>query len=275
MYSEKAIIITLVFALILMGVLLALIAFLTFRYHRRQMKLLIELEDVKHKLDQEILKTTIEVQEQTLDDISRELHDNIGQYLTLAKLHINVVAMDTVGQQEKKLQLAVKLLGEALEDMRDLTNSMSLDTLKNGGLSKAIDAQLRHLKKAGLHEVRYFETMGSCERLEHKIEIVLFRIVQEAITNIVRHAAARNVEVRLLCGLSGLTIEIIDDGAGINRELLNDGKTMVAGRGITNMQTRAKLVGGEFQIESTLGQGTRILVTIPTQKRHDIPTKAI
>ena len=107
--------------------------------------------------------------------------------------------------------------------------------------------------------------MGSCERLEQKIEIVLFRIVQEAITNIVRHAAAKNVEVRLICSPSGLSIEIMDDGAGISNSLLQEGNPL-SGRGIINMQTRARLVGGEFKIESAPGFGTRILVALPFQK---------
>jgi two-component system NarL family sensor kinase len=266
MYTEKVMIIAFVLVLILMAALIAVIALLTYRNHRRQTNLVIELNDVRNRYDQEILKTTIEVQEQTLEHISREIHDNIGQYMTLAKLHINVVAMDSCEQQQNKLQIAGKLLGEALEDIRDLTNSMSLDTLKASGLSRAIDGQLRQLKKAGLHEVRYVEKMGSCERLEHKTEIVLFRIVQEAITNIARHASAKNVEVRLICGPSGLSIEIMDDGIGISTGVSQEGTQRMSGRGLNNMQTRAKLLGGEFKIESDPGFGTRIIVALPFQK---------
>ena len=266
MYSEKVTIVTFVLVLILLSILVAVIGNLAYRHHRRQTKLVLELNNVKNRYDQEILKTTIEVQEQILEHISREIHDNIGQYLTLAKLHINVVAMDSGEQQQNKLVLAGKLLGEALEDMRDLTNSMSLNTLKAAGLSKAIDGHLRQLKKAGLHEVRYVDKMGSCERLEHKTEIVLFRIVQEAITNIVRHSGAKNVEVRLICAPTGLSIEIMDDGKGISSTFLQEGIPTPSGRGITNMQTRANLVGGKLKIESDPGFGTRILVSLPFQR---------
>ena len=153
------------------------------------------------------------------------------------------------------------LLTKALDDLRDLSKSMSSDLIKNGGLQKAIELQVNQLQKTGKFRV-IFDTKGSYQYLNEQREIILFRILQEAVNNIIRHSCAREIIILLYCIENNVKMYIQDNGKGFDTNFLQNGKNNFTG-GINNMQKRAKLIDADLDIESNPGKGTKITVTTP------------
>ena len=146
--------------------------------------------------------------------------------------------------------------------MRRLALDLRPYALDQLGLIAAIRAYAqRHLESAGIHVD--FESKGLRQRLAPEVETVLFRIIQEAIHNIVKHAEARNVRIQLEVKGGKITAIIHDDGKGFDVDTIFRSKTGAQSLGLLGIQERATLLGGTFSIESSFGQGTRLIVEIP------------
>lgn len=219
----------------------------------------------KEELRGKLLNMVINAQEEERKRIARELHDEYGQ--SMAVLKINLEYMDTLALPEQselreKLKQTVALVGEALENLRRLPLALRPYALDQLGLIAAIRAHVQtNLESAGIRVE--FETKGLDRRLSPETETVLFRIIQEAIHNIVRHAEAKNVKIKLEVKTDKITAEVCDDGKGFNIESLSQAKDGTQRLGLLGIQERVSLLGGTFNIESSPEKGTRIQVEIP------------
>jgi len=269
--EEKSIIpIIFVAVIILIVILISFIAGIVFLYQKKQHAFVNQLEDVKDKYERELLKSQLEVQEQTLKNISREIHDNIGQFISLAKLHLNTVGPDIGIKSAEKVEYAVDLLSKAMDDLRDLSKSLSLELIRGVGLAKTIENQVNHLKKTERYDID-FEIRGNYNYLAEQKEIIIFRILQEAISNIIRHAQASKIKIVLDCTQDATSLSVNDNGKGfISENFLSNGKTYRHGGGITNMIYRAKLLDADLSVESKPGAGTLIRITLPFNQDADI-----
>ncbi len=229
-------------------------------YQKRQQANFKEKITMKTQFEQELLQTQIEIQEQTLKTISQEIHDNIGQVLSLAKLNLNTVGSmnDTIAQT--KIDSTKNLVSKAINDLRDLSRSLHGDKIAEIGLQEAIENELKILQNTGQFKTHLIIT-GEIYKLDPQKEMVLYRIVQEALHNSVKHAKANNLQVQLNYTPDALTLTISDDGMSFNPETLQSSKT---GIGLKNMQNRAVLIGGAFSIHSSKNNGTSISVLVPT-----------
>ncbi len=170
--------------------------------------------------------------------------------------------MSEQSQLKEKLRHAGALVGSALEDLRRLTLDLRPYALDQLGLIAAIRAYAQtHLEALGVQVE--FKTKGLKERLAPGVETVLFRIIQEAIHNIARHAEAHNVRIQLEVKGGKITAIIHDDGKGFDVDAIFRSKRGGQSLGLRGIQERATLLGGTFNIESWLGQGTRLIVEIP------------
>src|SRR5690606_6033411 len=122
--------------------------------------------------------TQLEIQEQTLKNISQEIHDNIGQALTLAKLNLNAVMAEDTQLQEKILN-SKELVSKAITDLRDLSHSLDTDYVLEMGLQRSIEYELELIRKTGIVRTD-LHVEGNLQRLERQKELILFRIVQES-----------------------------------------------------------------------------------------------
>lgn len=250
------IIIFVVICTLLLLVLIAFITIIIYKYQKKQHSYSKEVEELKsiHKTD--LLQTQIEMQEQTFQNISREIHDNIGQKLTLAKLHLNTLPAASHSGGGDKIKIAVQFIGEAINDLSDLSRSMSSDLVLQNGLLKALDFEVSQLSKMGLFKI----TLSVSEHttfLDPHSELVIFRIVQEAINNIVKHSAASQVLINLQYSGSELLMEIRDDGIGFTT-CSNEN-----GTGLINMNKRASLLGGSCVYSNSEHHGASIIIKIP------------
>jgi signal transduction histidine kinase len=130
----------------------------------------------------------------------------------------------------------------------------------SAGLLKAIEFELQLIDKAGVY-VTNFETIGYPVPLDAQKELILFRIVQEAINNIIKHARAGSILIKTEFGEKDLSLSVEDDGCGF--EMLTDNNDMNRGMGLRNMQSRVQLINGEFRIQSDPSGGTKIQITVP------------
>jgi two-component system NarL family sensor kinase len=236
---------------IIVFLLVALITFLIIIVQVRKKK-------AKVQLEKEILNAQIEIQEQTLKTISQEIHDNIGQVLSLAKLNLNTLPTDIEEDINNKVNDTKILVGKAISDLRNLSRSMHGERISEVGLKDAIDTELKLLQNTGQYNTN-LEVMGDPFSLDPKKEIVLFRMVQESLNNCIKHAKAKNIFVQLSNQEDKYIVVISDDGIGFDEVAL---QSKQKGIGLRNMQNRASLINGLFSIKSTPENGTTIEIIL-------------
>jgi two-component system, NarL family, sensor kinase len=241
------------FTLFVLG-LIAIIVIAAILYYNRRKKSQLEQEQLQHQFAQTLLQTQIEMQEQTLNKLSQEIHDNIGQVLSLAKINLNTLK---AGETEK-INSTKDLLTKAIHDLRHLSRSMLGEKIAEMGLPNAIEQELKAVEISGQLSTR-FHIHGHVLPLDAQRTIILFRIVQEAISNAIKHAGATRLTIELDYTSSHLLITIADDGKGFDQAALDVLKT---GIGLKNMQNRTALIKGRFDIQSTPDSGTKISITI-------------
>lgn len=228
----------------------------------------------KEQVRKELFRKAIYAQEEERKRIARELHDDTSQALTaLIFAAEECLEIDSVEEVRSSLQRMHDLTRQTLDGVHKLLHDLRPSMLDHLGLMPAIRwfAKSR-LEPQGIR-VNIDEENHAC-RLLPEIEIALFRVVQEAITNIVRHAGARNVQIS--CGLASnqVQIEIRDDGIGFDPSLVTLSSDTGRGLGLLGMSERLELVGGLFEITSAPGQGTNIHICVPLngnerREQHD------
>jgi two-component system NarL family sensor kinase len=214
------------------------------------------------EFDREELRIRMEVQERTAEQISQELHDNVAHEITLAKLHLKSLEPLLTDQAATIAgQISISLT-KTFDSIRDISKSLSHGVINTEGLNVAISNQLDRLKGSLKYDIRY-DVYGTYHYMDEKMEIVLYRIFQEAINNIVRHAQAKVITVTLECSVNQFILIIADDGQGFDLENANNMSN--AGKlygGLATMRERATLINAEFKVESQMGIGTKIKVIL-------------
>lgn len=239
---------------LLLGIFI--IGFLFF-YQKKRTAHLAEQEQLHSAFSQEILTTRIEVQEQTLNYISQELHDNIGQVLSFVKLNLGTANTLPDADKQLKINESRDLIAQAITDLRDLSKSMSLQHISQHGLVKAIQAETERVNKSGLIKA-HIQITGDVFSLGEQRELVLFRIFQEALNNALKYAQASRLDIILAYQKELFNLTIADDGIGF----INDHASQNNGSGLKNMTGRAALIGAEALIESQPNKGCTIKISL-------------
>lgn len=253
--SKQEIVFVVVAGTVILIVLAGFVVYFVFYYLQNKKKHQIEKKSITMFFQQEILRAQLEIQEQTLKNISQEIHDNIGQTLSLAKLNLNTIDLQKQNALDKILS-SKELVSQAIQDLRNLSRSLNTDAVLSLGLIKAVETELAIINHVGSFKTA-FQTKGQTIRLDSKKELILFRIVQEAINNIIKHSAANSILVNLDFTNDHLKIEVSDNGKGFEASAGS-----AEGQGLRNMKSRAELIGGDFDLTSN-SNGTTITVTLP------------
>lgn len=210
----------------------------------------------------ELSQRIIQAQEMERDKISRDIHDDLGQSLATLKMLVQQSMHNPgVGKIcQESFQAAIDYINKIIQKTRSLAAGLRPATLEVLGLTTAIRTMIEELRLTRNLQIHF--SHGRLNRLSFKAESInLFRIVQEALTNAVRHSEATVIDVDLRCKKKILQVSIQDNGRGF--ETGGKKKTSSSGLGLSTMRERAKLLGGELKIESTPGKGTRIFLEIP------------
>ncbi len=247
--------------------LFGFIIYFIFSYKKKQTEYLDNQKMLNEKFQQELLQTQLEIQEQTLKTISQEIHDNIGQVLSLAKLNLNTMPATNDEQLQQKITNSKELVSKAIVDLRDLSRSLDTDYVQQMGLVRAIEYELELIRKSGTMETQ-LQVEGVAARSDKQKELILFRIVQETFNNIIKHAEAKSIKVNVYYNPNEVVLMIADDGKGVDLNPLNEQNNSRFGLGIRNMHNRAKLIGAEFSMHSSLGNGTQVKIILPNQNNN-------
>jgi PAS domain S-box-containing protein len=217
---------------------------------------LISQEIQKQKL---LTQATIDGQEKERKEIGKELHDNISQHLTTTRLYLEVAQERAVRDDVKDLIYhAHKELTDIINEIRKLSQSLVPPTLGDIGLVESIQDVCTSLKRAHTIEVDFHHRSFTEDSIPDNMKLMLFRIIQEQINNIIRHAAATTLHIRLQSDAESLELNITDNGQGFDPDA--NGKK---GLGLTNIINRVGLFNGKVDLQSAPGKGCTILVTVP------------
>lgn len=195
-----------------------------------------------------------------LQDISREIHDNIGQTLSLAKLHLHTMQMLSGGRAEKKLAEVLELVAKAIQDLRGLSNKIHSDNITEFDLVETLRNELDMIGRIGRYTTE-LEVKGIPFPLSPQTALILYRISQEILHNIIKHAGATAIGMRIDYEPQQFVLNIRDNGKGFDCE-----DFMQKGQGFRNMQNRAQLLGGQLLVDSGRRQGTKVSIRLPKQR---------
>jgi len=241
--------------------LATLIVVLLYIYQKRQIAYHNKVNEMKLDFEKNLLETQVEIQEQTLQDISREIHDNISLSLILAKLNLNTLDWMDVDGTYQVVKSSIGILGKSISDLNNLSKGMNTELIRSLGLMKAVKNEVERIEQMARLKVVY-EIKGEPIFMDCEKELVVFRIIQEAFNNVIKHAKASKVWLQLDYNPTELDVLIKDDGVGFSEEYIKREDAAITA-GLINMKTRAKLFGGKVLIDSKINSGTKILVTVP------------
>jgi signal transduction histidine kinase len=233
-----------------------------FLYQRRQHRQTLEITKMKEEYERETLKSQLEIQEETFKNIGQELHDNIGQMLSVVKLSLAVLPMNDKHEAWEPIQGARQILNKAMIDLANLTKSLHTDRIAQIGLGESIHFELENINRAGLLDIE-FSITGIEQSIDDQKGIVLFRIFQENLNNILKHSKAKKVLINLTYLDDKFIMKISDDGIGFNVAEKKNSTSSAAGVGLKSIFNRAKLIGADIDMQSETGHGTIVTIQLP------------
>jgi len=193
--------------------------------------------------------------------ISRELHDDTAQRLAALLVHLRLVGLEEAGERRTTLMEELREgLQEAAEGVRRIARGLRPPALEDVGVVAALQAHIRNLFESQTIETS-FDAGAVDQLLSEDGKLVLYRVVQEALSNVVRHSGAATVNIAVHAEGSEVVAVVEDDGEGFDERRVGEG----AGLGLLGMKERAVSVGGSVRVESTPGGGTRVRLSIPQQ----------
>lgn len=221
-----------------------------------------ELEHSHERL-RALSRRLLEVQEQERGRLARDLHDDIGQALTALKIQLESVPRAGVeAALRSRIEDCVETTQHTLERVRQLSLSLRPSQLDDLGLAAALRSHLdRQARVAGI--ASHFDALEAPAEIAADTETACFRVAQEAINNVLRHAHARNLWLRLFTERGELALSVRDDGSGFDVDSVRRRAGAPASLGLVGMEERVALAGGSFDLRSKPGAGTVMLATFP------------
>lgn len=236
---------------------LLMIAFITaFLYitQKRSFRYTENIGKIKKEFDDAVLGAQIEVQANTLQQISDEIHDNIGQRLSLTKMNLGRLSKDTATESVPLLEETSNILSEIIAELRHLSKSISPRHLNDFGLTEAIAYQIDRINKAD--EIKAtFSCSGLLKAHNPQVEVVMFRMIQELMNNAVKHSECKHIDVNMTIENNTATIIVKDDGKGFDRNSVKQESSFKDGTGLHSIENKAKSINCSIAFSSG-DQGT-------------------
>ncbi|RAJ74982.1 histidine kinase [Chitinophaga dinghuensis] len=227
-------------------------------YNNRKRRHIEEKEHLQQTFRHELLQSQMEVQEQTLKTIGNDLHDNINQLLGLVVITLSAIDLDDRKKAEGKINAVDSLVRRSIQEIRALSRLMHGEELISKGLPHAIAFELEWLEKAGRHRIIYKGNLAAMPSMPEQ-ELIIFRIFQEALHNMIRHAQATIITVEQSYEQGQLRLSLLDNGVGFD---VNTALAQKTGMGLSGIFRRAAMIGGVADITSAPGQGTAVTITL-------------
>ncbi len=236
---------------------------LVFVVQYRKRKVLHEKEKAiiaeTHK--QEMLLAQLEMQQQTMADIGREIHDNIGQKLTLASLYTQQLDYDDhYPEIKERINGISAILNESLNELRSLSKSLTNTKIAGTSLQTLIETEVDRINVS--YQCKVMADVEVSAQLSTLVKTIILRVVQEFFQNSLKHSGCKQIELHLKPVQNGLQLQISDDGVGFDMEDPANDK----GIGLQNIRRRVALLDGQLEIFSAKGMGTQLELFLPAHK---------
>ncbi|NJN41869.1 MAG: sensor histidine kinase [Flammeovirgaceae bacterium] len=244
------------YAAMLSFIVILIVGFLIF--NRLNLKQKARLAEERSQNQKVRFKSMIEAEERERKRIAAELHDGLGQLLSTARLNIAALQGNANDAKDKQVNNSIKLLDDAVSEVRVISHNMMPNALVSMGLESAIREQVHMINDAGALKVHLNlpeEKLGISEALS----ISLYRVIQEILNNAIKYARAKNIWISILTQPLKLEIAIKDDGKGFDVRHTHDG----SGIGWGNINSRIEMINGKIDIESGHAKGTSVIIAIP------------
>lgn len=239
------------------------ISFVAF-YKQKQAEQKIAIQELKAEMQRQLLESALEVQEVERVRIAKDLHDEVGAMLSVTKMSFNQLLrrldnaedLAAMGKQTKEL------LEQSIGQVRRISKELVPSTLEEFGLMSAIDEFIQkvHLASGALFVFSH-EGIDIKQRFDKKIELTIYRVIQELINNALKHAEAKEITLKLTTEGNKIIFTFTDNGKGFDFESVR--KDPKSGLGMRNIESRLSIVNGTFDIQSAIGRGTKTMIEIP------------
>lgn len=207
--------------------------------------------------DKRILTAVLRAEEKTRSTFSKELHDGLGPLLSSAKISLSAIKREEMDSERREIfDNTLYVVEEALRSLREISNNLSPHVLSDFGLARGIQNFID--RSQSLHNVKIsYATNLRGERYDSDIEVIMYRVVCELITNSLKHSGCSEIRLSLTSGGDMLELQYTDNGRGFNPQSMMD-----CGMGLSNINSRVNSLNGEFEVTSTKGRGMRASVKV-------------
>ncbi|MCG2614186.1 ATP-binding protein [Terrimonas sp. NA20] len=244
--------------ILLLGFILILVIYL---YQQRKLIHTQSITELELSHEKSLTTTQLEIQENLFRHISQEIHDNVGLTLSLVKLRLNTLDFSQMSVMKEQVFSSVNLLGESIENLRDISRSLNADIINNYGLIQAIHKEITRIEELSNINIT-LAIDGEPIYMDSQKELIIFRIIQESCNNILKHSGAKSASVNLKYTKQELVLSIQDGGKGFSMSDFSE-KNYSSGAGIRNMTARSKMIRATMLVSSAPSKGTTLKFTIP------------
>ncbi|MEO5787697.1 MAG: sensor histidine kinase [Gelidibacter sp.] len=251
----------LLYMIAVLVIVTALIIVFFIVFQKRKNKLLLDKLKQQKEFEDTVAKTSEEIQEQTLKYIGQELHDNIGQLLSLASMQLGMLSVKISEDIKDSYVETQKIIKDSLAEVRTLSKALNTDVIQNRGFSESIKFEIERLNRMKLIAAEFSVEGNPIPFGNKKDGIILFRILQEFISNTVKHSNATELKIVLHYKQDELLIKASDDGVGF---VIDDEKDS---SGLLNMKSRAELTESSYRLVSQPDEGVQLTIAYPIVER--------
>jgi len=260
--SDPEITLTVLISTILLLFFSGIIIWFLFKYQRKRFRHQREIFELKESFNKILLNSKIEIQEQTLDHISKELHSNIGQLASLININLSELLINADEKEKENILETKSLTKLLLSELKAISTALNTDYIMKIGFEKALEKELNRVSKVMKYPV-VLNLKGNVFNLDPEKGIILFRLCQEIINNIISYAQASKITVNLDYSKDFLKLDIEDNGIGFDIDSVKKNNTQNNSTGLINIDKRARVISAEISIISKIGQGTKVSLLIP------------
>ena len=239
------------------GVLISIIMLLSLLFIKRIFNIQKQLDDLRKQNETRVLSAIIKTEEKERQHFAKELHDGLGPLLASVKMAISSTHYPKTQNNEVMVN-AEKLIDESILTLKEVSNNLSPHILNNFGLLKAIKSFINKLNTLDQTQIKLNSNIAG-KRFPYNIEVVLYRVCCELLSNTLKYAKANNVYIDLIADEQIITMEYTDDGIGFDLEKQEQTEK---GMGYSNIRSRVKSLNGSYSIFSEEGEGVRVKIQI-------------
>ena len=260
--SQETIVLIIYTIAVIFGLLLFVIWFFI-AFQNRKNKLLVKQIEAEKRYERELATSQLEIQEQTFKNIGWELHDNIGQLLSVLSIQLNMILLKAPRTIQKQLKDTSDVLGNTIQEVRNLSKTLNNEVVNKNGLIRSLEIEVERFNRLKYLKAS-FEVNGKITCISAAHEILIFRIYQEFLANVMKHSKAKNLSVTLNFNANDLEIIAEDNGVGF------DTSQKTESSGLQTIKGRATLLNAKYSLTSIIDNGTKLVLqyTFPNETKN-------